>query len=85
MAGKDTETARAALSSDLLDQLGVPATQATLMTAAELAALFQVSTRTVNTWAKEGRIPCTRTPGGQRRFPAAAVVQLLPDGTESIR
>lgn len=40
-----------------------------LMTSGEVAARFRVRTRTVATWAREGRLPtAATTPGGHRRF-----------------
>jgi len=54
-----------------------------LLTAREVAMLFQVTTRTVNEWAKRGRIPTVHTPGGQRRFPASSIVKLLSEEYES--
>jgi excisionase family DNA binding protein len=43
----------------------------------DVAALFQVSERTVAEWARRGRIPAVRTPGGHRRYPAAEIRSLL--------
>lgn len=48
-----------------------------LLRAGEVAVLFQVSRRTVNDWARLGKLTYVRTPGGQRRFPSAAVAELL--------
>ena len=48
-----------------------------LLRTAEVAALFQVSERAVTDWARKGRLPSVRTPGGHRRYPAEAVEQLL--------
>jgi excisionase family DNA binding protein len=42
-----------------------------------VALLFQVSERAVTDWAGKGRLPSVRTPGGHRRYPAAAVRDLL--------
>jgi len=51
----------------------------------EVAVLFQVSERAVTDWARKGRIPSVRTPGGHRRYPASAVRALLasPGGDTS--
>lgn len=38
------------------------------MTPSEVAEVFGVSTDTVAAWADAGRLPCTRTLGGHRRF-----------------
>lgn len=43
----------------------------------EVAVLFQVSERAVTDWAARGRLPSVRTPGGHRRYPSAAVRELL--------
>ena len=39
-----------------------------LLTPAEVAALVFVDPKTVSRWARAGKIPFTRTPGGHRRF-----------------
>lgn len=43
----------------------------------EVAALLQVSRRSVASWAREGRIPFIETPGGHRRFRAIDVRRLV--------
>lgn len=48
-----------------------------LLRTSDVAALFQVSERTVSEWARRGRIPSVRTPGGHRRYPADAIKDLL--------
>jgi excisionase family DNA binding protein len=48
-----------------------------LLTSAEVAALFGVDRRTVVLWAKRGRLPALRTPGGQHRFRADEIQRLL--------
>ncbi len=53
-----------------------------LLRTADVAALFQVSERTVSEWARRGRIPSVRTPGGHRRYPADEVRQLLRETEE---
>jgi len=40
------------------------------LTRTDVAHLFQVSPSTVTRWAREGRIPAKRTPGGHYRYPA---------------
>ncbi len=44
-----------------------------LLTPREVAVLFRVDPKTVTRWAKEGKLPCVRTLGGHRRYPADAV------------
>ncbi|MGH8919711.1 MAG: helix-turn-helix domain-containing protein [Actinomycetes bacterium] len=53
-----------------------------LLRTADVASLFQVSERTVSEWARRGRIPSVRTPGGHRRYPADEVRQLLRETEE---
>lgn len=48
-----------------------------LLRTREVALLFQVSERAVTDWARRGRLPSVRTPGGHRRYPAGAVRDLL--------
>lgn len=48
-----------------------------LLRTSDVASLFQVSERTVSEWAKRGQIPCVRTPGGHRRYPADEIKALL--------
>lgn len=43
---------------------------------AEVAAILQVSPKTVARWAKEGKLPFLRTLGGHRRYPAAQIREL---------
>lgn len=53
-----------------------------LLRTREVALLFQVSERAVTDWARKGRIPSVRTPGGHRRYPADEVRALLARVTE---
>ena len=67
---------------------GPPDEQLALLRTADVAALFQVSTRTVSEWARRDRMPRLRTPGGQWRFPAGPIFRLwirLQDGDERER
>ena len=71
-----------ATRSELLDELfgprGAPGTLAErLLRTSDVAALFQVSERTVSEWGRRGRIPSVRTPSGHRRYPANAIKELL--------
>lgn len=49
----------------------------TLLTPAEVAALFRVDPKTVSRWAEAGKISSVRTLGGHRRYPAEEVHRLL--------
>ena len=59
------------------DELGEP-----LLRTADVAALLQVSDRTVTSWARAGRIACVRMPGGHWRFPRSSVRELLGSNLE---
>lgn len=50
-----------------------------LLRTREVALLFQVSERAVTDWARRGRLPSVRTPGGHRRYPAEQVHALLAE------
>ncbi|HEX9993805.1 MAG TPA: helix-turn-helix domain-containing protein [Acidimicrobiales bacterium] len=67
---------RAALVTELFSNTGTGPSGRLLRTR-EVAILFQVSERAVTDWARKGRIPSVRTPGGHRRYPADAVRTLL--------
>ena len=49
----------------------------TLLTPAEVAALFRVDPKTVTRWAKAGKISSIRTLGGHRRFRETEIRSLL--------
>ncbi|MBI4729751.1 MAG: helix-turn-helix domain-containing protein, partial [Acidobacteria bacterium] len=51
--------------------------ETTLLRSGEVAALFQVSRRTVIEWARSGKLPFITTPGGHRRYPSAEVRAML--------
>ncbi|MCX4912874.1 BldC family transcriptional regulator [Streptomyces sp. NBC_00687] len=50
-----------------------------LLTPAEVAALFRVDPRTVTRWAKAGKLTTVRTVGGMRRYVEDEVRALLDD------
>ncbi len=73
-----TEAAREQLVTEVFgDQPMAARMSGRLLRTAEVASLFQVSERAVTDWARRGRLPSVRTPGGHRRYPAAAVQELL--------
>jgi excisionase family DNA binding protein len=73
-----TAAEREALVRDLVGQGSLPETlRGRLLRTREVALLFQVSERAVTDWARKGRIPSVRTPGGHRRYPAEQVWELL--------
>lgn len=48
-----------------------------LLTAGQVAAAFMVSLKTVTRWVRAGRLSCTFTKGGHRRFDPGEVEALL--------
>lgn len=48
-----------------------------LLRPGQVAALFQVSRRTVGEWARTGKLSAIITPGGHRRFRAREVKKLI--------
>lgn len=46
------------------------------LTRRDVARIFQVSPSTVTRWAREGRVPAKRTPGGHYRYSAESVRRL---------
>lgn len=69
---------RSSLVSELFGDAGMSgAVGGRLLRTREVALLFQVSERAVTDWARKGRIPSVRTPGGHRRYPADQVRALL--------
>ena len=73
-----SEQDRAALLARLFADGGVPeALSKELMRTRDVARAFQVSERTVAEWARRGRIPWVRTPGGHRLYPAQQIRELL--------
>jgi excisionase family DNA binding protein len=77
-----TKRQREALLNDLFGTNGgVPLGMSErLLRTCDVALLFQVSERTVSEWARRGRVPSVRTPGGHRRYPADQIRQLLVEG-----
>jgi len=57
----------------------------TLLTPAEVAALFRVDPKTVTRWAKAGKLSSIRTLGGHRRYREAEVRSLLDGGVPQQR
>jgi excisionase family DNA binding protein len=71
-------TDRQALVDALAGEDGIPGDlRGRLLRTREVALLFRVSERAVTDWARRGRIPSVRTPGGHRRYPADEVWALL--------
>jgi excisionase family DNA binding protein len=54
----------------------------TLLTPAEVAALFRVDPKTVQRWANAGKLTVQRTLGGHRRYKESEVRALLDGGMQ---
>lgn len=52
----------------------------TLLTPAEVAAMFRVDPKTITRWAKAGQLTAVRTLGGHRRYRYGEVTGLLTEG-----
>lgn len=77
------EQERASLLSRLFGEEVPENLHDSLLRTSDVAVLFQVSERTVAEWARRGRIPSVRTPGGHRRYPAGRIRELLVESGES--
>ena len=55
-------------------------TETDLMTPSEVAALFRVDVKTITRWAKAGKLPCFKTPGGHRRYRRGDIDRALTRG-----
>jgi excisionase family DNA binding protein len=51
----------------------------TLLTPAEVAAMFRVDPKTVARWAQAGKLSSVRTLGGHRRFRASEIRRSLEE------
>ncbi len=51
----------------------------TLLTPAEVAAVFRVDPKTVTRWAKAGKLNSIRTLGGHRRYLASEILAKLSE------
>jgi excisionase family DNA binding protein len=58
---------------------------ATFLRSAQVAAILQVSSKTVARWAQQGRLPCQRTLGGHRRYPEPAIRELAASLCQEVR
>jgi predicted site-specific integrase-resolvase len=50
-----------------------------------VAAILQVSPKTVSRWAQQGLLPCQRTLGGHRRYPEPAIRELATSLHQEVR
>jgi excisionase family DNA binding protein len=58
---------------------------ASFLRSADVAAILQVSPKTVARWAQQGRLPYQRTLGGHRRYPEPAIRELAASLIEEVR
>jgi excisionase family DNA binding protein len=58
---------------------------ATYLQPADVAAILQVSPKTITRWAQQGLLPFQRTLGGHRRYPEPAIRELAASLTQEVR
>lgn len=54
-----------------------------ILTTAKAAELLGVSIRTAQLWVESGQLPSWKTPGGHRRIPRQAVMELIDDSAQT--
>ena len=55
------------------------------MTVTETANFFGVHTKTIIRWAKLGKLPYAKTPGGHHRFPLSQALRIKQENTTALR
>lgn len=70
------EVSAAVLADPDLVAEGAP----TLLTPAEVAAMFRVDPKTITRWAKTGQLNAIRTLGGHRRYRSSEIRKMLKEG-----
>lgn len=55
-----------------------------LMTFRQVATFYAVTPRTVRNWADKGALPVVRTPMGQPRIPASAVLAVAEEHEKDV-
>jgi excisionase family DNA binding protein len=58
---------------------------ASFLRSAQVAAILQVSPKTVARWAQQGLLPCQRTLGGHRRYPEQVICELAASLRQEVR
>jgi DNA-binding transcriptional MerR regulator len=58
---------------------------ASFLRSADVAAILQVSPKTVARWAQQSLLPCQRTLGGHRRYPEPAIRELAASLHQEVR
>jgi excisionase family DNA binding protein len=61
-----------------------PSPAPTYLRAAQVAAILQVSPKTVSRWAAQGKLPFLKTLGGHRRYSEDEIRALLADATHPV-
>ena len=56
-----------------------------LLTPAEVARMFRVNPKTVNRWARSGKLSAIRTLGGHRRFYRSEIERAIEAGRVAAR
>jgi predicted site-specific integrase-resolvase len=55
----------------------VPIDQRDWMMPSEAAAVLNIAAKTLSTWARNGRVSCSRTIGGHRRYAKVEIHRVL--------
>jgi excisionase family DNA binding protein len=58
---------------------------ASFLRSAEVAAILQVSPKTIARWAQQGLLPYQLTLGGHRRYPEPAIRELATSLVQEVR
>ena len=58
---------------------------ASFLRSADVAAILQVSPKTVARWAQQGLLPCQRTLGNHRRYAELAIRELAASLRQEVR
>ena len=58
---------------------------ASYLRSAQVAAILQVSPKTIARWAQQGLLPCQRTLGGHRRYPEPDIRELAASLRQEVR
>jgi predicted site-specific integrase-resolvase len=56
-----------------------------LMTSVEVARIFRVDPKTVNRWARSGKLRAVTTPSGRRLYRAEQIAELLREDENAAR
>jgi excisionase family DNA binding protein len=70
------ERSSSEVSAQAADPPSITSRPPSYLRVGEVAAIFQVSPKTVCRWAMDGKLPFQRTLGGHRRFPEQVIREL---------